>query len=82
MKKRKPGRPEEGFAEKQKAIILKIMSKNDPIDMTGAELARETGLIRHTVHKYLLELVREKKIVLNRRVGKYNFYKIKNLTST
>lgn len=77
MKKgRGPGRPEEGFADRQKELILRIMKRNDPLDMTEAELARETGLIRHTVHKYLQELVREKKIVLNRRVGKYNFYKI------
>lgn len=75
MKKRKPGRPEEGFAEKRKEEILRIVDRSE-FDMTEAELARETGLIRHTVNKYLKELVKEKKIVLNRRVGKYNFYKI------
>ncbi len=77
MKKRKPGRPKEGFAERQKEVIIKIMNKSE-FDMTEAELARETGLIRHTVGKYLKELVEEKKIVLNRKVGKYNFYKIRN----
>jgi len=76
MKKRKPGRPKEGFAERQKEVILKIMSRSE-FDMTEAELARETGLIRQTVGKYLQELVKEKRIILNRQVGKYNFYKIK-----
>ncbi len=75
MKKRKPGRPEEGFAEKQKEEILRIIDRSE-FDMTEAELAREMGLIRHTVNKYLKELVEEKEIVLNRKVGKYNFYKI------
>jgi predicted HTH transcriptional regulator len=79
MKKgRGPGRPEEGFADKQKELILRIMKRNDPLDMTEAELARETGLIRHTVPKYLKELLKEKKLMLNRTVGKYNFYKIRN----
>lgn len=77
MKKRKPGRPEEGFSEEKKEEILRIMGRSE-FDMTEAELARETGLIRHTVNKYLKDLVEEKKIVLNRKVGKYNFYKIRN----
>ena len=78
MERRKRGNPGSGFAEKQKEVILRIMRRKDPIDLTEAEIARETGLIRHTVHKYLQKLVKERKIVLNRRVGKYNFYKIRN----
>jgi len=65
-------------AEIRKKKILNEVRKAHPLDVHESEIAKSTGMNRHTVHKYLQELVKEKKIVLNRRVGKYNFYKIKN----
>lgn len=65
-------------AEESKMKIIKAIKNASPLDVHESEISKITGLNRHTVHKYLLELVKEKKIVLNRRVGKYNFYKIRN----
>jgi predicted transcriptional regulator len=68
----------EEHAEESKKSITTAIKNAQPLDVHESEIAKITGMNRHTVHKYLLELVKEKKIVLNRKVGKYNFYKIRN----
>lgn len=70
------GRPEKGFAEHQKKEILRILTKAS-IDMTEAEIAGQIGVTRLTAHKYLQELLKERKIRINRKLGKYTFYTIK-----
>ena len=67
----------EGYIEGQKKKVLAILRKVYPMDLSEAEISRSLSVHRHTAHKYLEELLKERKITVNRTVGKYTFYKLK-----
>lgn len=60
----------------QKEKILSVLRKARPLDLTQAEIARKTGMHRHTVIVYLEQLVKEGKIKKTREIGKYKLYTI------
>lgn len=61
--------------ELKKKRIITALRESYPLDITQAEIARKTGMHRHTAILYLEELVNEGKLK-TRKIGKYVLYRI------
>ncbi|MGQ0791270.1 MAG: helix-turn-helix domain-containing protein [Nitrosopumilaceae archaeon] len=61
--------------EMQKKKIILVLRGAYPLDLTQAEIARKTGMHRHTAISYLQELVNEGKLK-TRKIGKYVLYRM------
>ena len=66
----------EGHLEKQKRKVLALL-KTSGIDLSESEIMRKMSINRHTAHKYVSQLLKEKRIEMSRMVGRAAFYKIK-----
>ena len=66
----------EEHAKEKKTMILEVLKKSD-IDLSEPEITRKLDFNRHTTHKYVQQLLKEKKIKVSRMVGRAAFYRIK-----
>ena len=56
--------------------FLEVMRNNAYSDNHLTSLVFKTGLSRGTVHKMLLSLLKENKLVVVKRIGNTNLYKV------
>jgi biotin operon repressor len=57
--------------------VVDCLRKAAPRDLSIEEIAKETGIHRNTVSKYVYGLEKEGKIIMTRQVGGGKFYTIK-----
>lgn len=61
--------------ESYKKKIMNVIKKAYPDDLTTVEIARQVGIHRNTIVRYLSELVGEGRLK-TRTIGKYVLYRL------
>jgi DNA-binding IclR family transcriptional regulator len=61
--------------ETYKKKIMNVIKKSYPDDLTTVEIARQVGIHRNTIVRYLSELVGEGRLK-TRTIGKYVLYRL------